>query len=46
MENFPGIPNKITYFHMHIYISEFVIPLCCWYQVVPSCTCKEYSEHM
>ena len=31
---------------MHIYISEFVIPLCCRYQVVLSCTCKEYSKNM
>ena len=31
---FPSILNKTTYFHMRISISEFVIPLCCRYQVV------------
>ena len=35
-KQFPSIHNKTTYFHMHIYISEFVIPLCCRYQVVLS----------
>ena len=35
-----------AYFHMHIYISEFVIPLYRRYQVVPSCTFKEYSKDM
>ena len=29
---------------MHISISEFVIAICCRYQVVLSCTCKEYSK--
>ncbi len=43
---FPSILNKTTYFHMHIYISEFVIPLWCRYQVFLSCTCKEYSKDM
>ena len=33
-------------FHMHISISEFVIPLCCRYKVVLSCSCKEYSIAM
>ena len=45
-KQFPSILNKTTYFHMHIYISEFVIPLCCGDQVVLSCTCKEYSKDM
>ena len=44
-KQFPNI-LKTTYFHMHTYISEFVIPLCCRYQVVLSCTCKEYSNDM
>ena len=43
-KQFPSILNKTTYFHMHISISEFVIPLCCRYQVVLSCTCKECSN--
>ena len=43
-KQFPSILNKTTYFHMHIYISEFVIPLCCRHQAVLSCTCKEYSK--
>ena len=33
-------------FHMYITISEFVIPLCCRYKVVLSCSCKEYSVAM
>ena len=45
-KQFPITLNKITYFHMYIYITEFVIPLCCRYQVVLSCTCKEYSKDM
>ena len=44
--HFPSIPNKTAYFHMHIYISEFVIALCCRYQVVLSCICKEYTKDM
>ena len=43
-KQFLSIYNKTTYFHMHISISEFVIPLCCRYQVVLSCTCKEYVK--
>ena len=31
---------------MRIYISKFVISLYCRYQVVLSCTCKEYSKDM
>ena len=45
-KQFPCILNKTTYFHMHIYISKFVIPLCCRYQVVLCCTCKECSKDM
>ena len=45
-KQFPITHNKTTYFHMHISISEFVIPLCCRYQVVQSCTCKKYSKDM
>ena len=37
---------KTTYFHTHIFISEFVLPLCCRYQFVLSCTCAEYSNDM
>ena len=37
---------KASYIHMHIYISEFDIPLCCRYHVVLSSTCKEYSNDM
>ena len=39
--------NKITYFHMHIIVSEFVIPLFHYvvgYQVVQSSSCKEYVK--
>ena len=45
-KQFTNILNKTTYFHMHISISEIFIPLCCRYQVVLSCTCKEYSKDM
>ena len=38
--------NKTTYFHMYISISEFIIPLCCRYQVVQSWTCREYSKNI
>ena len=31
---------------MYIYISEFVIPLCCSCQVVLPLTCSEYSKDM
>ena len=41
-KQFLSVLNKIT--SMHIYISEFVIPLCCRYQVVLSCTCMKYIE--
>ena len=33
-KQFPFFLNKTIYFHMHIYMSEFVIPLCFRYQVV------------
>ena len=42
----PITRNKATYFYMHISFSEFIIPLCCRYQVVQSCTCKEYSKNI
>ena len=44
VKQFPSIPNRTTYFNMHISISEFVITLCCRYQAVLSCTSKEYSK--
>ena len=31
---------------MRYSISEFVIPLCCMYQVVLAITCMEYSKNM
>ena len=34
--------TSLTYFLMHISISQHVIPLCCRHQVVQPCTCKEY----
>ena len=43
---FPTILDKTTYFHIHISIPDYDIPLCCKYQVVLSCTCKEYSKDM
>ena len=43
-EQLPSNHNKTTYFHMHISISKFVIPLCCRYQVLLSCTCEEYVK--
>ena len=43
-KQFPSILNKTTYFHMHIYISEYFISLCCRFQVVVFCTFKEYSK--
>ena len=44
-KQFPSLfLNKITCFHMHISISACVIPLCCRYQVVLLCTCKEYVK--
>ena len=45
-KQFPITHNKTTYFHIHISISGFVIPLCCRYQVVQSSTCKEYSKNI
>ena len=42
----PITRNKTTYFHMHISISEFVMPLCCRYQVVLSCSYKQYSKNI
>ena len=38
----PSALNKIPNLHMHISISEFVIPLFVGHQVVQPCTCKEY----
>ena len=31
---------------MHIYISEFIIQLCCSYKFILSCICKENSKDM
>ena len=45
-KRFPSILSKTTYFHMHIYISEFFIPLCYRYQVGLSFTYKEYCKDM
>ena len=45
-KQFPITRNKTIYFHMHISISEYGIPLCCRYQGIISSTCKEYSKDM
>ena len=42
----PILRNNAIYFHMHISIAEFVIPLCCRVSGCSSCTCKEYSKNI
>ena len=45
-KQFPFTRNKKTYFHMHSSISQFIIPLCCRYQIIQFCTYKEYNKNI
>ena len=42
-KQFPIAGNKTNYFHMHIPFQNFSSHYVVGYQVVQSCTCKEYS---
>ena len=47
LENeFPSPLTETTYFHMDLSISEFVIPLCCRYQVVLSCSSSKNIQFL